>query len=39
MQNMLVPQEGHLPFIAFLPFFIVTSFALDISFFDLHFTQ
>jgi len=36
---MLVPHEGHLPFMAFLLFFIVTSFASFISFFDLHFTQ
>jgi len=39
MQNILVPQVGHLPFIAFLLFFIVTSFASFISFLDLHLTQ
>ena len=37
--NMPVPQVGHFPFIAFLPFFIVVSAASFISLFDLHFTQ
>ena len=37
--NIPVPQTGHLPFIAFLPFFIVVSAASFISLFDLHFTQ
>jgi hypothetical protein len=36
---MPVPQVVHLPFIADLPFFIVTFWASFISFFDLHFTQ
>lgn len=36
---MPVPQAGHLPFIAFRPFFMVTSAASDISFFALHLTQ
>jgi len=34
-----VPQSGQDPLMAFLPFFIVTSFASFISFFALHFTQ
>ncbi len=34
-----VPQVGHLPFIAGLPFFMVTFLASEISFFSLHFTQ
>ena len=34
-----VPQVGHLPFIAGLPFFIVTFWASFISFLALHFTQ
>ncbi|HNQ27828.1 MAG TPA: hypothetical protein PKL92_07915 [Aquaticitalea sp.] len=37
--NMPVPQVGHSPFIAFLPFFIVASLAFFMSFLDLHFTQ
>jgi hypothetical protein len=37
--NMTVPQVGHLPFIAFRPFFIVSSTALTISFLALHLTQ
>lgn len=39
MRYMPVPQFGHLPFMAFLLFFITTSFASFISFFALHFTQ
>ena len=39
IQNMLVPQVGHTPFVAGLPFFIVTALALFISFLDLHFIQ
>jgi hypothetical protein len=34
-----VPQVGHLPFIAFRPFFVVTSTASEISLFALHLTQ
>ncbi len=37
--NIFVPQEGHVPFFAFLPFFIVTSSGSFISLFSLHFTQ
>jgi hypothetical protein len=37
--NMTVPQVGHLPLMAFRPFFIVSSTALEISFFALHLTQ
>ena len=39
MRNMLVPHNGHTPFVAGLPFFIVMALALFISFLDLHFTQ
>jgi hypothetical protein len=39
IQNMLVPHVGHTPFVAGLPFFIVTALALFISFLDLHFIQ
>jgi len=34
-----VPQVGHLPLMAFRPFFVVTSIASVISFFALHLTQ
>jgi hypothetical protein len=37
--NMTVPQVGHLPLIAFRPFFIVSSTPLAISFLALHLTQ
>jgi len=37
--NMPVPQVGHSPFIAFLPFFMVVSLAFFMSLFVLHFTQ
>src|SRR5262245_6489823 len=36
---MTVPQVGHLPLMAFRPFFIVSSTAPTISFFALHLTQ
>lgn len=36
---MTVPQVGHLPLIAFRPFFMVSSTALAISFLALHLTQ
>ena len=39
MQNMAVPQVGHTPFVAGLPFFMVIALASFISFLDLHFTQ
>ena len=34
-----VLHSGQVPFMAFLPFFIVTSFGSFISLLDLHFTQ
>lgn len=37
--NMTVPQVGHLPLMALRPFFMVSSTALEISFFALHLTQ
>ena len=37
--NITVPQVGHLPLMALRPFFIVSSTALEISFFALHLTQ
>ncbi len=37
--NMTVPQVGHRPLIARRPFFITSSTASAISFFDLHLTQ
>jgi hypothetical protein len=37
--NITVPQVGHLPFVAFRPFFIVSSTASTISFLALHLTQ
>src|SRR5271169_778021 len=37
--NITTPQVGHLPLIAFRPFFMVSSTASAISFFALHFTQ
>jgi hypothetical protein len=39
MRNNVVPQTGHTPFMAFLPFFMVTLWGLCISRFVLHFTQ
>ena len=39
MQNMAVPQEGQIPLVAGLPFFMVTALALFISFLARHFTQ
>ena len=39
MQNMAVPQDGHTPLVAGLPFFMVTALALFISFLARHFTQ
>jgi hypothetical protein len=37
--NITVPHVGHLPLMAFRPFFIVSSTASTISFFALHLTQ
>ena len=37
--NILVPQDGQMPWVAGLPFFMVTAFASFISLFDLHLTQ
>jgi hypothetical protein len=37
--NITVPQVGHLPLIAFRPFFMVSSTASMISFLALHLTQ
>lgn len=37
--NIVVPQTGHLPFVAGLPFFIVVASAFDISCCFLHFKQ
>src|SRR5215472_13530570 len=37
--NITVPHVGHLPLMAFLPFFIVSSTASTISFLALHLTQ
>jgi hypothetical protein len=39
MRNNFVPQSGQTPWMAGRPFFMVTSCALAISFFALHFTQ
>jgi hypothetical protein len=39
MRNILVPQVGHTPFVAALPFFMVTALAFFISFLERHFTQ
>jgi hypothetical protein len=39
MRNNFVPQSGQTPCMAGRPFFMVTSWALAISFFALHFTQ
>jgi hypothetical protein len=39
MRKTLVPQLGHMPFFALLPFFIVTDCSFVISTFFLHFTQ
>jgi hypothetical protein len=37
--NILVPQTGQIPWVAGLPFFIVTFFSSFIVLLDLHFTQ
>jgi len=37
--NIAVEHDGHVPFVAGLPFFIVTGLLPDISRFALHFTQ
>lgn len=37
--NIFVPQVGHLPSVAGLPFFIVMGVGLDISRFTRHFRQ
>jgi hypothetical protein len=37
--NITTPQVGHLPLIALRPFFMTSSTASAISFFDLHLTQ
>jgi hypothetical protein len=37
--NITVPQVGHVPLIAFLPFFMTSSTAFTISFLALHLTQ
>jgi hypothetical protein len=37
--NILVPQVVQMPWVAGLPFFIVTFFSSFISLFDLHLTQ
>ena len=34
-----VPQVGHLPLMALRPFFMISSFPSEISFFALHLTQ
>jgi hypothetical protein len=39
IRNILVLHIGHTPWVAGLPFFIVTALALFISFLVLHFTQ
>lgn len=39
IRNTLVPQEGHVPDVAGLPFFIVMAWGFRISLLDLHFTQ
>jgi hypothetical protein len=39
MRNILVPQAGHTPCVAGLPFFILTALGLFISRFLRHFTQ
>lgn len=39
MRNILVPQTGHVPWVAGLPFFMVMRMGLRISRFALHFTQ
>jgi len=39
MRNILVPQVGHVPWVAGRPFFKVTCWAFEISLFALHFTQ
>jgi len=37
--NIEMPHVGHVPFVAGLPFFIVTAWVLFISLLSLHFTQ
>ena len=37
--NIEIPHVGHVPFVAGLPFFIVTAWVLFISLLSLHFTQ
>jgi len=39
IRNIFVPQEGHVPWVAGLPFFIVIAFGSFISFLARHFTQ
>ena len=39
MRNIFVPQTGQTPWVAGLPFFIVTFFSSFIVRFDLHLTQ
>ena len=39
MRKTLVPQEGHTPWVAGLPFFMVILWGLLISFLALHLTQ
>lgn len=39
MRYIPVPHFGHSPFMAILPFFILTFFGFFISLFALHFTQ
>ena len=39
IRNTLVPQEGHVPEVAGLPFFMVMACGSLISLLDLHFTQ
>jgi len=37
--NIEMPHVGHVPFVAGLPFFMVTAWVLFISLLSLHFTQ
>jgi hypothetical protein len=37
--NIEIPHVGHVPFVAGLPFFMVTAWVLFISLLSLHFTQ
>jgi len=39
IRNIFVPQVGHTPWVAGLPFFMVTALGFFISFLALHFTQ